>query len=358
MWAKIGFALLLMAGWSNPCWAGDPFAGGDPFWILLHEPVVADELQLTPTQRKSFRKLLDGLDLRSFPLRNQSAADAEAGMAKIYAEVTDQLKILLQPAQYRRLNEIVRWRIGIASLLRDDVAVRMRYSETQRKRIKEILDDTQTAVTAIEQQVNQGEPREPLQKKFDALKKEEQAQLTKLLKPEQRTTWKELLGKPFDVTKLGNAAFKAPELVDSHEWINSSPVALEKLRGKVVVIHFYACGCINCIHNYPWYHAWSDRYQDQDVVLIGIHTPETDTERDLTHVRKKAAAEKFTFPVLLDVQSENWKAWGNSMWPTVYVIDKRGYLRTFWSGELKWQGRDGEKYIREAIELLLAEPAR
>ena len=107
----------------------------------------------------------------------------------------------------------------------------------------------------------------------------------------------------------------------------------------------------------PWYKEWTDRFKDKNVVLIGIHTPETKSERETASVRSKAADEKFAFPILIDGNGENWNAWGNSMWPAVYVIDKRGYLREFWPGELKWQGNDGEKFIRERIERLLASPA-
>jgi peroxiredoxin len=122
-------------------------------------------------------------------------------------------------------------------------------------------------------------------------------------------------------------------------------------------VHFYAADCINCIRNYPWYREWHQRFKDKPVALIGIHTPETEAERDASAVRKKAADAKLEFPILIDGRNENWNAWGNSMWPSVYVIDKRGYLRFFWPGELKWQGNDGEKYMRERIEQLLLEPA-
>ncbi|MDB5385575.1 MAG: thioredoxin [Planctomycetaceae bacterium] len=342
------------------CWvataqAVDPYAGVDPYWILLHEPDVIDELKLDSDQRPSYQKLLDELDLRFFRCRNQSVKVAQAEMAAVVLDAREKLKTILKSSQNHRLTEILLWRTGTAALLREDVATQMQYSETQRKRVKEIVTETQAAVTAVEQEASTGKPREPLEKKYRELKADEQRQLTKLLKPEQRTTWNELLGKPFDLAKLGRPSFKAPELLDSGDWINSVPLTLAKSRGKVVVLHFYACGCINCIHNYPSYLEWDERYRGKDVLLIGIHTPETESERNSANVRQKAAAAKFAFPVLIDTKSENWNAWGNSMWPSVYIIDQRGYVRYFWPGELKWQGNDGEKYLREQIEKLLAE---
>jgi peroxiredoxin len=337
--------------------AVDPYAGGDPYWILIHEPAVVAELKLSTKQQRAYQTLTDDLDPRFFPLRNKPREEATAGLKKLVEEAQQRLKDLLQPKQQQRLTEIVLWRLSTAALLRDDVAERLKFSGTQRKMVRQIADETQQDVAAIEKQVSEGKPRAPLEKEFRDLKTEEQKLMLALLKPEQRTGWKQLLGENFDVAKLGQPAFKAPELIDTKEWINTKqPLQLARLRGKVVIVHFYACGCINCIHNYPSYRKWQEELLTKDVVMIGIHTPETEGERNLTHVRRKAAEEKLKFPILIDVKSDYWNAWGNSMWPSVYVIDKRGYLRNFWPGELKWQGSDGEKFLTERIEQLVAEP--
>jgi peroxiredoxin len=342
-----------------PCkaWPAEPFPGIDPYWILLHEPAVIEELKLSKSQRQAFQKQTDDLDLRVFPLRNKSRDEMLPELTKVFSDAQQAVGTILQPAQEKQLNEIYMRRLGTIALLRDAVAAKMRYSDTQRKEIEKIIADTQTSVTALEKEASEGKPREPLEKRFVALKTDEQKRILKLLKPNQQKAWRDLVDTDFDMTKLGQPIFKAPELVDTNEWINSAPLRLEDLRGKVVVVHFYACGCSNCIHNYPWYHQWHDAFKDKGVVLIGIHTPETASERDSANVRRKAAAEKFEFPVLIDGKNENWNAWGNSMWPSVYLIDKRGYLRQFWPGELNWQGNNGEKYMREWIEKLLAEPS-
>jgi peroxiredoxin len=347
-------AITLM--WAQAALAVDPYAGTDPYWILLHEPDVVAELKLSPTQQQPYQKLLDEMDLRFFSCRNKSAKAVQSELAAIIAESQKKLETILKASQNQRLIEILLWRSGTTAMLRDEIATRMHYTEMQRKQIQLIVTDTQTAVTAIEKEASSGKPREPLEKKYQQLKAEENKALNKVLNSEQRATWNDLLGKPFDLSKLGQPAFKAPELINTGEWINSKPLTLEKLRGKVVVLHFYASGCSNCIHNYPWYLEWHERFKDKDVVLLGIHTPETDSERNSTNVRQRAAAANFAFPVLIDGKGQNWDAWGNSMWPSVYIIDQRGYVRQFWPGELKWQGNDGEKYMREQIEKLLLRP--
>lgn len=91
------------------------------------------------------------------------------------------------------------------------------------------------------------------------------------------------------------------------------------------------------------------------LTVLGIHTPEGDGERDIDSIKKKAQEEKLAFPIVVDNDKQNWNTWGNTMWPTVYLIDKQGYMRNFWMGELKWQGTDAEKIMREQIEELLAE---
>jgi peroxiredoxin len=338
--------------------AADVYGGNDPYWALIHEPAIFDELKLGSTQRQALRKLTDELDLRFFPLRNKSREVVIDGMARIAAEVRQQLKTILQPDQNRRLSELAIQHLGYGALLTDDVAPKVHYTDAQRKRIQEITDETKAGVRALDKELNDGQPRDAVEKKLAALQANQQKKISELLKPDQRNTLKKLLGAPFDFSRIGQAYYKAPELVNTDEWINGSPMQLEKLRGKVVVVHFYAFGCINCIRNFPWYRQWDETFKGRDVALIGIHTPETAGERDSGNVRSKAADEKFGFPVLIDGKSENWNAWGNSMWPSVYLIDKRGYVRYFWPGELKWKGNDGEKYMRERIEQLLAEPAR
>jgi hypothetical protein len=90
-------------------------------------------------------------------------------------------------------------------------------------------------------------------------------------------------------------------------------------------------------------------------VILGVHTPETTREREIENVRADVQNNGLTFPVLVDNTKNNWNAWGNSMWPTVYLIDKQGYIRYWWYGELNWQGAEGEKLLRSRIEELIAE---
>ncbi|HMP17386.1 MAG TPA: redoxin domain-containing protein [Gemmatales bacterium] len=153
------------------------------------------------------------------------------------------------------------------------------------------------------------------------------------------------------------AQFKtpAPEFFNVTEWVNSKPLKLSELRGKVVVVHFFAFSCINCIHNYPWYKEVQEKYKDSEVVLIGIHTPETENEYNIERLRKKLEEAGLTHPVAVDNDKANWNRYGNRIWPCVYLIDKKGNGRFRWDGELKWQGAKGDVVMHEKIHLLLKE---
>lgn len=344
---------LLTAASRSP--AADPFWGADPAWSLLHEPAVARELALTPAQRQTFHGLLDDLDARFFPLRNKSHDEAAAGATEILADATSRLGSLLSAPQLRRLAEIQNRQQGTAALLRAEMTKLLDYKPRQREQLEKVITETLAATRELEKRVGNGEPREPLEEQYQTLKREELRNVSRILTSSQRSLWHKSLGRDFDLTTLGRPAFRAPELVDSGEWLNSAPLTNRALVGKVVVVHFYAFGCSNCIANYPTYRDWQERFRGRDVVILGIHTPETAAERDSAAVKTRADEAKFDFPVLIDRTKANWNAWGNSMWPSVYLIDKRGYLRHFWPGELKWQGATGDRWMRDRIDELLAE---
>ncbi len=147
----------------------------------------------------------------------------------------------------------------------------------------------------------------------------------------------------------------APEFRDVTEWINSDPLSMAKLRGKVVLVHFWTNGCYNCVNNYVHYKEWQDRYADQDVIIVGIHAPETKGERDIERIKAQAEKNGLKFPIAVDNDMANWKSWNNRCWPTVYVVDKKGIVRYGWEGELNYQGAKGEETVRKIVDALLRE---
>jgi thiol-disulfide isomerase/thioredoxin len=147
----------------------------------------------------------------------------------------------------------------------------------------------------------------------------------------------------------------APEFAKDTQWIQSEPLTLAALRGRVVVVHFWTFGCVNCIHNYPAYKAWQERYAGKGVTIVGIHTPEFEQEADVKRVRAKAEQNGLKFPIAVDNHRRNWKNWENRYWPSIYLIDKKGQVRYRWEGELDSATTKGERLMRQKIDELLAE---
>jgi peroxiredoxin len=147
-------------------------------------------------------------------------------------------------------------------------------------------------------------------------------------------------------------ASPAPELPKDAVWLQGGPLKWADLRGRVVVLHFWTNGCINCIHNYPTYRSWHEKYAKKDLTIIGVHTPEFEAEAPAERVRRKAKENDLKFPILLDTKARVWRAWGNRYWPSIYLIDKAGRVRYRWEGELHLDTAEGRRFAAHIDDLL------
>jgi thiol-disulfide isomerase/thioredoxin len=335
----------------------DDLTPPDPYWTLIHDQAVLHDLQLTSQQLADWRTTLDPFDLACFKLQNKPAADAKPALTKILTETKGQLGKLLKPQQAQRLDQIVTRAQGPAALLRDDLAAKLKLTEKQRTEIRSAISNARDNREKLQRDLRAAKlETADAEKQYAKINEAERDAVNAALTNEQKQKLAQLFARDFDTAKLGRTAYKSPDLIgDSKTWVNSPPLDVSSLRRHVLVVHFFAFGCSNCIHNYPTYREWQEKLVGKDVRLIGIHTPETQGEHNVETLQSKLKNENLRFPVIVDNDKANWNAWGNSMWPTVYVIDKRGYLRTFWQGELKWQGATGDKQMLQAIEQLLAE---
>jgi len=148
-----------------------------------------------------------------------------------------------------------------------------------------------------------------------------------------------------------------PELPEraQDDWFNSPVLKLSALRGRVVVLHFWTFGCVNCRHNDAAYKAWFQKYATKGVTMIGVHTPETGREHDLKRLKKSIEERGLKYPIVVDADGKTWTAWGNRWWPSIYLIDKQGFVRYRWDGELGWKGAKGKAIMEKKIDELLAE---
>ncbi|HUG18780.1 MAG TPA: redoxin domain-containing protein [Planctomycetaceae bacterium] len=323
---------------------------------LLHGPEIHTELKLTDRQVEQLETLFSEIDGTWFPARILPPDEQFPILDQLEQRVHDWMAEHATPAQRARLRQLELQGQSTRMLLRDDLAKELKLSERQQRELVELAKTTDAAQFALRQAVMRNESSHNLQNEATKAIKAEQDAVTEVLQPSQRRQLARILGTTFDITKLKRTYPLAPEFVPVEQWINSEPLTLKELRGKVVVVHFYAFQCHNCHANFEIYRRWHEQLKDKGVVVIGIQTPETSRERDPAAVRSAAAERKLEFPILIDQKSENWKAWGNTMWPTVYVVDKNGYLRHWWQGELNWKGATGDKTIEQTINTALAEP--
>jgi thiol-disulfide isomerase/thioredoxin len=150
--------------------------------------------------------------------------------------------------------------------------------------------------------------------------------------------------------QIDKSQFKlAPELTKINGYINSEPITLADLRGRVVLVDFWTYSCINCIRTIPYLNAWHEKYADDGLVIVGVHTPEFEFEKDYNNV--KGAVERFgiNYPVAQDNEKQTWNAYENRYWPRKYLIDSEGYIRYDHIGE----GAYAE--TEKVIQSLLAE---
>jgi thiol-disulfide isomerase/thioredoxin len=118
----------------------------------------------------------------------------------------------------------------------------------------------------------------------------------------------------------------APEFTGINHWINSGPLTMAQLRGKVVLVEFWTYDCINCIHVLPHVNQLHERYKDKGLVVVGVHTPEYGHERILGNLEKAVKRFDITYPVAQDNEYGTWNAFANRYWPALYLIDGNGRI--------------------------------
>ena len=143
--------------------------------------------------------------------------------------------------------------------------------------------------------------------------------------------------------------FKAPDLVGISGYINTTPDDLKNaMKNKVVLYDFWTYSCINCIRTLPYITAWNEKYADKGLLIIGVHSPEFEFEKDINNV--KFAVQKFgiKYPVVLDNDHQTWAAFGNQYWPREYITDYQGYIRHDHIGEGNYD--ETEKVIQQLLD--------
>ncbi len=143
-----------------------------------------------------------------------------------------------------------------------------------------------------------------------------------------------------------------PSLSGATDWINSQPLKRSELNGKVVVVQFWTFSCINWLRTVPYMRAWFEKYQGDGLIVIGVHSPEFEFEKDVDGIRQATMSNSLEYPVAVDSRHAVWNAFRNNYWPALYVIDSMGRIRHQQFGE------GGYAESERGIQTLLRESGR
>ena len=149
------------------------------------------------------------------------------------------------------------------------------------------------------------------------------------------------------MVSIACTSFQAPEIKGIKAWINSEPLTIEEFRGKVVLVDFWTYSCVNCIRTFPYLREWNAKYADDGLVIIGVHSPEFEFEKDYSNVLRATQDNGITWPVAQDNDFETWQNYSNRFWPAKYLIDKEGVIRYTHFGEGAYD--ETEKQIRDLL---------
>ncbi len=325
-----------------------------PATMLLRSPSVHRELHLESHQLPYLENVLDEIELRLWQLRDESPEKRNKNARPLLETLPQKLASILTAPQQNRYQQLVWQALGIYAYGEPELQRRLQLSSRQQTQMEDTfqrLRDKISSLTRPEKSASGSGSQVSAAKLIAQAHKDIQA----LLSDRQRLMLGQILGRHYDLKPVRNLACKAPEFQPVEAWLHSSPLTWNDLKGKVTVVHFYTFGCINCKRNLPYYHRWVKRFPPAQFQMIGIHRPETQRERDLAQVTQKAAEAGMDYPIAVDTQSLNWDVWANRIWPSIYLVDKNGFVRYWWYGELNWQGAPSEKWMRAKIEELLQE---
>lgn len=215
----------------------------DPTLFLLREPAIHQALRLSDQQRRELIAFNDRYDETLLSTRNKPADEAQPKLNQVFQKTIEHVVASFNAAQQQRLRQIMYRIRGISFVLLPSAKSKLELTDEQIETIDAAVKESLKKVSEAQTPTFQGkEAFEESQRKMMAARKEEYETILGVLSATQKRTLNEMVGSNFDTSVLGRVSFKAPDLSGGTEWINSTPLTLEDLRGKVVALHFWAFG--------------------------------------------------------------------------------------------------------------------
>ncbi len=167
------------------------------------------------------------------------------------------------------------------------------------------------------------------------------------------------------LTRLEDALpkpYAAPEFTGIAGWLNSQPLTMASLKGKVVLVDFWTYSCINCVRTLPYVTSWDKKYRDKGLVIIGVHSPEFEFEKKTDNIKTALGKYGIAYPVAIDNHLDTWASFKNEYWPEHYLIDKNGQVVYTHFGEGKYNVTENNiRYLlglKDRAERRAAQPCR
>jgi thiol-disulfide isomerase/thioredoxin len=160
---------------------------------------------------------------------------------------------------------------------------------------------------------------------------------------------------PITATKAQSNFKVAPDFIAGGQWFNSKPMSIKELRGKVTIVNIWVYSCINCHNSLPTLQSWYKKYKDQGLEIVGVHTPEFESDKPAANVVASLKETGVTWPVVQDNDSATWSAYNNRFWPAFYLVDKSGHIRKVHAGELSDRFPTAIPGLEKTIQELIAE---
>ncbi|MHC4567900.1 MAG: redoxin domain-containing protein [Planctomycetota bacterium] len=276
-----------------------------PITSLLRSGRIHRELRLTPDIIRQVEQAADEVDRPLWRLRDLPPDKRNEQASKLIDQLKMRLSESLTARQMDRLDQIVWQAQGIEAILEPEVATQLGLSAEQTASIFALLSGAYKRIAEV--RLNTQIRSEPVKTAYiRRIQAETQQNITAVLNSAQQSAFAALIGRPIDLSQVRSVACKAPEIA-AETWINSSPVSLSDLKGKVTVVHFYAFGCGNCVRSLPYYNDWLRRFDADRFAIVAIHRPETERERDVEKVKEKAAQTGMQYPIAVDNDSLAWQ---------------------------------------------------
>lgn len=321
---------------------------------LIHSAEAQRELGIQGPDLDPLETVLRNIDEEWLRVRSKTEVEIHPVLDRGSEAILNHLRERHGEATVARLHQLELQAQGVRALLRAELIDALELTTVQVRDLGRLFDATDDLRRRARLLVRP--PTPPNLAPYQRALASERMTAERMLTADQIQRWNSLLGPKQNTAAYERVHPLAPATLESGAWLNGTNASLAALRGRVLVVLFYSFQDANSLSANQSCNRWHRSFANNGLSIIGVQSPRVDAERDYAAFGVSLLRDRIQFPVLLDADKSNWDAWGNDTWPTLFVVDRRGYIRGWWSGKLQNSNAGGEARIEQMIRRLLAEP--